>query len=293
MHTENSVETLNTTQHSESQEVHQASLLFPHPHMPGVKADEVFQIAGWPVSNSTTFLLFITVLFFLFYFAVKKFKAVPGFFQSLVEMLLESIEGLLTSLTGGKSHRVAQLMFPIATIFLVVGSINIIGSFPIINQFTIQAGEHVVPLFRKATSDINVTLPLALAIVLSMQVFGVINWGFFGYFKRFFPLHTLWHETKHHGVGGFFMGVIELFVGLLEFISECVKVVSLSLRLFGNMFAGEILLAILTGIFAIALPAVWLGFDFMVAVIQTIVIGCLTSVYYVLVVKEEGQESGH
>lgn len=88
------------------------------------------------------------------------------------------------------------------------------------------------------------------------------------------------------------MAFIELFVGLLEFISEMVKVVSLSLRLFGNMFAGEILLGILTGIFAFVLPAVWLGFDFMVAVIQTIVIGCLAAVYYMLVVKEEGQK-GH
>jgi F-type H+-transporting ATPase subunit a len=125
-----------------------------------------------------------------------------------------------------------------------------------------------------------------------MQFFGVKNWGFFGYFKRFLPLHIVYKETKHNGIGGFFLGLIEVFVGLLELISEFVKVISLSLRLFGNMFAGEILLAILTGIFAIALPAVWLGFDFMVAVIQTVVIGCLTAVYYVLVVKEEGQE-GH
>jgi F-type H+-transporting ATPase subunit a len=283
--------------HNESTPVEHKSeisqILFPHPHMPGVKADEVFSIAGWPVSNSTTFLVFITILFFAFYFAAKRFKSIPGFFQSLVELTLEAIENLLSSLTGGKSHRVAQLMFPIATIFLVVGSINIIGSFPIINQFTIISHDHVVPLFRKATSDINVTLPLALAIVLSMQAFGVMNWGFFGYFKRFVPLHILYKETKEHGVGGFFMGLIELFVGLLELISEVVKVVSLSLRLFGNMFAGEILLAILTGIFAIALPAVWLGFDFMVAIIQTIVIGCLTSVYYVLVVKEDGQKEGH
>ncbi len=288
---EHNLELQNQENNENSHQAGTPSILFPHPHMPGVKADEVFSVAGWPVSNSTTFLVFITVLFFLFYFAVKKFKAVPGFFQSLVEMTIEAIENLLVSLTGGKSHRVAQLMFPIAAIFLIVGSINIIGSFPIINQFTIEHAGHIVPLFRKATSDINVTFPLALTIVLSMQYFGIINWGFFGYFKRFVPLHILWNETKHHGVGGFFMGLIELFVGLLELISEMVKVVSLSLRLFGNMFAGEILLAILTGIFAIALPAVWLGFDFMVAIIQTIVIGCLTSVYYVLVVKEPDQTS--
>ncbi len=266
-------------------------LLFPHPHMPGVKADTLGHVGSWPISNSTTFLFFITVLFILFYLTVKKFKEVPSFFQSLVEMILTSIESLVDSLTGGKAHRNVQLLFPIAAIFLIVGSINIIGSFPIISQFTWLEGGQIVPFFRKATSDINVTFPLALTIVLSMQFFGVKNWGFFGYFKRFVPLHLVWNGAKQ-GVGGFFMGLIELFVGLLELISEFVKIISLSLRLFGNMFAGEILLAILTGIFAIALPAVWLGFDFMVAIIQTVVIGCLTAVYYVLVVKEVGQE-GH
>jgi F-type H+-transporting ATPase subunit a len=269
-----------------------SKILFPHPHMPGVKADEIFHIGNWPISNSTNFLFFITFVFLAFYLIIKKFNLVPGFFQSLVELLLESIENLLNSLAGGKTHRVKELMFPISALFLVVGSINILGSFPIINQVTFIQDGHILPFFRKATSDINVTLPLALTIVLTMQFFGVKNWGFFGYFKRFFPLHLVWEGAKK-GVGGFFLGLIELFVGLLEFVSELVKVVSLSLRLFGNMFAGEILLAILTGIFAIALPAVWLGFDFMVAIVQTVVIGCLASVYYILVVKEEGQEHGH
>lgn len=265
--------------------------LMPHVHMPSVEADVLGHIGNWPISNTTVFLWFITIVFVIFYFASKNFREVPSFFQSLVEMFLEAIENLLHSLTSGKAHRVKELLIPIASIFLIVGSINIIGSFPIITQFTWSLHDHVVPMFRKATSDINVTLPLALAIVLSMQFFGVKNWGFFGYFKRFLPFDQLLHGAKK-GVGAFFLALIEFFVGLLELVSEIVKVVSLSLRLFGNMFAGEILLAILTGIFAIGLPAVWLGFDFMVAVIQTVVIGCLTAVYYTLVVKEHGQK-GH
>lgn len=269
-----------------------SEVLFPHPHMPGVKADVLTHEGAWPISNTTTFLWFITFLFVIFTFAAKRFTVIPGFFQSLVEVLLEMIENLMNSLSGGRSHRAKQLLFPIAAIFLIIGSINIIGSFPIITQFTWSEGGHLVPLFRKATSDINVTLPLALTIVLSMQYFGVKNWGFFGYVKRFVPLHTLYKETKEHGIGGFFMGLIEILVGFLELVSEFVKVISLSLRLFGNMFAGEVLLAILTGIFAIALPAVWLGFDFMVAIIQTLVLGCLASVYYMMVVREEGQK-GH
>jgi F-type H+-transporting ATPase subunit a len=259
----------------------------PTAHMPGIKADIIGHVGAFPISNTTTFLWFITVLFILFSYLSTKTKLLPGFFQSMFEMLFEAIENLVHSLTGGKLHRVDELLYPIAAIFLIIGSINILGSFPIITQFTID----YVPLFRKATADINTTLGLSIVIVFMMQVFGVRNWGFFGYFKRFVPLHHIWHGMQS-GIGGFFMGLIELFVGLLELISEFVKVISLSLRLFGNMFAGEILLAILTGIFAFGLPAVWLGFDFLVAIIQTVVMGCLVAVYYTLVVKEEGQE-GH
>lgn len=266
-----------------------SEILTPKTHMPSVEAEAVGHIFNWPISNTTTFLWFITILFIIFYFTVKKFSLRPGYFQSIVELLFESISNLLNSLTGGKSHRIAELLFPITAVFLMVGSINVIGSLPIISQVTWGHDGHIIPLFRKATSDINVTLPLALTIVLSMQFFGVKNWGFVGYFKRFFPFHLIYKGAKA-GVSGFFLSLIEFFVGILEFISEFIKVISLSLRLFGNMFAGEILLAILTGIFAIGLPAVWLGFDFMVAIIQTVVIGCLTAVYYVLVVKEEGQK---
>lgn len=267
------------------------SILFPHAHMPGIAADVVGYIGSWPIMNTTVFLWFITLVFLIFAFFASRFSAVPGYFQSGVELLFESISNLMKSLTGGREHRSHELLFPITAIFLIVGAINIIGSFPILPQITLSHDGHLVPLFRKATADINTTLGLAIVIVLSMQFFGVKNWGFFGYFSRFFPLGHFFKSFKK-GAGAVAMAFIELFVGLLEFISEMVKVVSLSLRLFGNMFAGEILLGILTGIFAFVLPAVWLGFDFMVAVIQTIVIGCLTAVYYMLVVKEEGQK-GH
>ena len=208
-----------------------SQILFPHPHMPSVKADVLGFFDGWPISNTTTFLFFTLILFVIFTYSTKNFKAVPNFFQSIVEVLLESIENLINSLTGGKKHRNLELFYPIAAIFLIVGTINILGSFPIISEFTWKEGEHIMPFFRKATSDINVTLPLALTIVLSMQFFGVKNWGFFGYFKRFLPLDALWKGAKK-GFGEFALALIEVFVGMLEFVSEIVKVISLSLRLF-------------------------------------------------------------
>ncbi len=264
----------------------------PHPHIPTFQADILGHFYNFPIANSTVFVVFTTICFLIFGFYLSKSSVVPSFLQSLVELLFEKIENLLTSLSGGKAHRVKELFLPITAIFFIVGFANIVGSFPIINQFTWVHDGHVVPLFRKATADINTTIGLALAIVLSIQFFGIKNWGFFGYFSRFFPIGHLFSSVKK-GIGPFLMAFIDLFVGLLEFISEIVKVISLSLRLFGNMFAGEILFAILTSMFAIGLPAIWLGFDFMVGIIQTLVIGCLTAVYYMLVVKEKGQKNGH
>ncbi len=263
---------------------------FPHPHIPGVKADVLGTVLNWPISNTVTFMIFMTVLFLGLAFWMRSFKEVPGFFQSMFELFIDGVENLLHSLTSGKNHRVKELLFPIFAIFLIIGAVNIIGSFPILGEFTWSENGHLIPLFRKATSDINVTLPLAFVVVLSMQAFGVKNWGFFGYFKRFIPLDKLVHGAKT-SVSEFMLAIVELFVGLLELLSEFIKVISLSLRLFGNMFAGEILLAILMGIFAIALPAVWIGFDLLVAVIQTLVFGCLIAVYYTLVVKEDGEVS--
>ncbi len=267
-----------------------SEILRPVAHIPPIRAEIVGSVNSWPISNTTTFLLFITVLFFAFSYFAKRFKLIPGFFQSLFELLFEAIGNLLHSLTNGRAHRVKELIFPITAIFLMVGAINIIGSFPIISQFTWAEGAEHFPLFRKATSDINVTFPLAITIVLSMQYFGVANWGLIGYFKRFFPIDVLIKESKH-GIGGFFLGLIEMFIAFIELISEFIKVISLSLRLFGNMFAGEIVFAIITGAFALVIPAIWIGFDLMVAVIQTLVIGCLTAVYYVMVIKEPDTQS--
>ena len=266
--------------------------LFPRTHLPGIKADILGSIGNWPISDTVTFMMFMTVIFILVTIWLRSFKEVPGFFQSFFELFIESVENLLKSLTGGKNHRVKELIFPIVSIFLIIGSINIIGSLPIITEFTWSENGHLVPFFRKATADINVTLPLALVIVFSMQIFGVRNWGLVGYFKRFFPIDKWIQETKHGGVAGFFLGFIEMFIALIELASEFIKVISLSLRLFGNMFAGEIVLSILMGAFAVFIPALWMGFELMIAVIQALVFGCLTAVYYVMVIKEEGQ-SGH
>ncbi len=267
-----------------------SEIVFPHPHMPQVRADVLGEVSHWPISNSTSFLWFITILFLLFAYAIKRFTLVPGFFQSSVELFLETIEGLMKSFTNDRAHRIKELLFPISAIFLIVGAINILGSLPIITEFTWGEEGHLVPLFRKSTSDINVTFPLALTIVLSMQYFGVKNWGFFGYIKRFFPIDKLIHESKK-GFGGFLIGLIEIFIGFIELVSEFIKVISLSLRLFGNMFAGEIVFVIITSAFALAIPALWIGFDLMVAVIQTLVIGALTTVYYIMVIKEPGEQS--
>ena len=83
------------------------------------------------------------------------------------------------------------------------------------------------------------------------------------------------------------LGIIHFFVGLIEVIGEVAKVISLSLRLFGNMFAHEVLMIILLGAFSIGVPALWMGMGILVGVVQAVVFTALITVYYSLLVREE------
>jgi F-type H+-transporting ATPase subunit a len=117
-----------------------------------------------------------------------------------------------------------------------------------------------------------------------MQIVGIKEQGFFGYLSHFIQVKQVWRGfRKSFGEGA--VSIIGFFVGLIEIVSEIAKILSLSLRLFGNMFAHEVLTVILLGTFAFAVPAVWMGMGILVGVVQSIVFVALVTVYYSLVLK--------
>lgn len=134
-----------------------------------------------------------------------------------------------------------------------------------------EAEEHVtfIPLFRAPTADLNTTIALALIAVFVIQYYG---FRFAGgtYFKRFFNVKS----------------PIFFFVGLLELVSDLSKIISFAFRLFGNIFAGEVLLAVMAFLFAFLLPIPFYGLELFVGVVQALVFGMLTVVFTSIAVTE-------
>ena len=141
-----------------------------------------------------------------------------------------------------------------------------------------------MPLFRGATADINTTLALALFAVIASNIFGVIMIGGWNYFNKFINLKafiSLPHAIKQDKAA-VIVNPITFFVGLIEVIGEVAKVASLSFRLFGNIFAGEVLLASMAVIFAFLLPIPFMFLEVIVGLIQALIFAMLTLVYFTI-----------
>lgn len=139
----------------------------------------------------------------------------------------------------------------------------------------------LVPYLRALSTDLNFTIGLALVAVFMVQVWGVRALGP-GYFWKFFNVKAL-----RRG----FMGIIEFLVSLLELISEVAKVLSFSFRLFGNIFAGHVLLGIMMFLLPLLIPAIFYGLEIFVGLIQAFIFMMLTMVFIALATAGHGE--GH
>jgi F-type H+-transporting ATPase subunit a len=156
-----------------------------------------------------------------------------------------------------------------------------------IGRYLVHGGEILlVPLFRPATTDLNLTVAMALIAVTVSHFLGIFIIGFFKYFNKFIKLADLWHAVKSWSPMAILIAIIEFFVGILEIISEVAKLLSLSLRLFGNIFAGEVLLTVLASILPFVLPLPFMGLEIIVAIVQATVFAMLTLVYLTVATTE-------
>lgn len=234
-----------------------------------------------PITNAFVMALLVSALLFIFFSHVRKhLKMIPSRTQAFVEMAVEAFLDLLDQITNSrKSSR--ELLPLIGTLFIFIGLSNFIGLIPGITAITYNG----VPLFRTPTNDFNTTFSIALAMVVLSQFASIKRFGFFTHLGKYFQFVGIYKGFKK-GIGAGFMSIIDFLMGLLDIISEFAKVISLSLRLFGNMYAGEVLAAVLMGVLAIALPAPWLAMNMLVALLQAMVFGALTAAYYTLAVGD-------
>ncbi len=252
----------------------------------GIEPDVIFRIGNFPISNTTLLLSFIALVLFLFsYFKISKYVWNPTRGQALAEMFYEMILGLVNQITG--SRRLAEKILPlIGALIVFIGISNMIGLIvPGLTSITYDG----ISIFRTPTSDFNTTFALALGCILLTHVVSIMDYGFFGHIGKFLKFKEIYLGFKS-GIGNGFMAIVDFFIGALDIVGEFAKIIALSLRLFGNMYAGEVLMVIIFGGLAFALPALWMAMSLLSAVVQAIVFSSLVTAYYTLAVKPLADE---
>lgn len=225
-------------------------------------------IGSIAITNTLITAWVVTLSLVLFAFLFKRnFKNVPGKIQNIVELIIETLADFFETIAGDR--KAAEHFFPlVATIFIFVLLSNWLGILPgfgSIGFYEIKDGvREFVPFFRSVNSDINMTLALALIAVSLSHFFGVATLGMKKHLHKFLN----------------FKSPISFFTGILEIISELAKIVSFTFRLFGNVFAGEVLLVIIAFLIPYVVPVPFLGLELFVGFIQAVIFAVLALVAF-------------
>lgn len=222
-------------------------------------SDIVFMIGPVPFTNSVVAGFLCSLILIAGALWVRRGAGIiPTRRQVGAEMVMGFLEdGVYDAFGGAKRGNIMFFVFLTIFLFLIVA--NQLSLLPLINQITTAArvGEGVVPILRTPTADLS--LPLALSIVLML---GGHVWAFVVHPVKYIGNYVRIAEIfKVKKFGDLPMALIEVFLGFMDVIGEAAKIVSLSARLFGNLFAGEVMYVVLTGLvaFIVPMPIIALG----------------------------------
>ncbi len=241
-----------------------------------LKAEEVASVYGFPITNSLIMTLMASAI--LLGFSVlfsRKLALIPGKLQTAVEWMFESALNYMAETL--ESEKLARKFFPlIMSIFLFIFVANMLAFLPGVGSiFVDHAGAHV-PLLRAPAADLNMTLALAIIAFLVIEITGVAILGFFKYWSKYVN----------------FSSPVNFVVGIIELLSNVGRLISFSFRLFGNVFAGEVMIAVAVFFVAWLLPVPLIAFEVFVGFIQAVVFSMLTLFFIKLSIMEpHGAES--
>jgi F-type H+-transporting ATPase subunit a len=252
-------------------------------------AIEISRFLGFPITNSMVVSWITAVALIMFArIASRKMRQVPGRAQNLWEWLVESLYAFLEGIIG--RHLVDRTFWYFATVFLFILSANWIGLIPGVG--TIGWGEQTThgfkvtqPLFRGANADVNSTLAMALVFFAAWIVWALREVGPLGFIKELFA-----PKGDSTGALKVLMFVVFFAAGCLELISILFRPVSLSFRLYGNIFAGENMLETMAKIvpgLGWLLPVPFYFLELLVGLIQAMVFMLLTAVFTLLICQHE------
>jgi F-type H+-transporting ATPase subunit a len=255
-----------------------------------IPPEVIFYIGPLPVTNALLGTWISTIaLLLVFYFGTRRRDLIPSGMQNAVEWIIE----YLLNLTEGVAGKVkARKFFPlVATFFIFILFCNLLDIFPGVDTIgtvnlealrlsrlspptTIfllgQYSDKLTPWVRPGTSDLNLTLALALVSVIVTQVFGFQALGAKQQLSKYFNF-----KAFRHG----FQGPIEFFVGLIELVTELSRILSFSFRLFGNIFAGSAVLAVFAWLLPFVSDAIFIPLEIFVGFVQALIFALLTLVF--------------
>ena len=262
-------------------------------------AEPVAHFGNFPITNalvtSWVAVLFIAVLAFTLR---AKIREVPKGIQNFFEAMLEGALSLADQVTG--SRNITQKVFPLAfSVFLFILVNNWLGLLPLGGLGIVEQGEQglsFIPFLRSGTADINTTLGLAVMAVIGANIFGILSIGAWRAFNKYINLKGLGKifTTLRRDPTILVVAPVNFFVGILELIGEFAKVASLSFRLFGNIFAGEVLLLAMAAILPYVLPVPFIFLEIFIGLIQALIFAILTLVYFTIAAEDhEEHEPEH
>jgi F-type H+-transporting ATPase subunit a len=226
-----------------------------------------------PSISNTIFTTWVVmaVILLLVVMATRSLQIIPRAVQNVVEFIYELLENFAVSLGG---ERARPYVYIFAAFFLFILFSNWSGLLPIFGKFE---------ALRAPTSDVNVTIGLALVAFFFFEFQGFRKLGVRGYLGKFFVFSGF-----RKGIG---TGLLDLFVGLIEFLLELIKPVTLSMRLFGNILGGEIALGVLTALTIAVIPIAMLGLELLLNFVQALIFSTLTLMFTLIAIESHEEEA--
>ncbi len=256
-------------------------------HIPTLAPEILFFIWGIPVTNTIINVWLAIIVFLIIGILISRRVSLrPGKLQNFFEFILETLFGYFDQVTGDRKKTLRFLPL-VGSVFFFILLSNWLGLLP--GTGSIKWGREF--LLRPANTDLNLTVAMAITAVIASHIYGLVTVGVFTHLNKFIQIGSLIKSFKH-GPIAVFTAIIEVGVGLIEVVSEMAKVLSLSLRLFGNIFAGEVLMTVMSSLVAFAVPTPFMLLELLVGLIQASVFAMLTLVY-LSVLTAEPHETTH
>src|ERR1700733_7920112 len=231
-------------------------------------AERLFSLWGIPVTNSLVAYWLIIIALLLGAFLIgRSLKLSPGKIQAGIEMFFEYVLKMMEDTLG--TRQLAPRYFPlVATIFIFILAANWLELFPTVGPIPV----HCVALLHTPTSDLNVTIALALISFFVIEISGIAALGILKYGGKFVNIHD---------------GAIGFVVGLLEIIGNLARIISFSFRLFGAIFAGEVLLLVIAHFLPYIASVPFMAFEAFIGLLQAGVFAILTMAFIKLAISAQ------